>query len=1103
MISSVSDDRSIRLWQLTFPSERGEPTAEDWRGVSSSPMATLYGHSARVWDIRLLKNCFVSIGEDATCCVWDYQWQITQKLKGHKGKSIWSLATSVDDKFVVTGGGDGSIRLWELDSESAQNGLIGSSLVIPENIKGSTDDHPRIVALLNFNTILIMTMEGILCSYFITEETWHQVFRDEDFRSYSLLAVCRSTAVVALGSITGTLKILTQRPHFERSLIILYHEKIFPGKIFGLCWLNECHLLITGPDGVMVLMKMHQSADTSVHLESLGTLFLPACKQRWVSAGLAMWSDGLLVCGDKGGTVHCYSLQPEQLTPLKPPDCSFPKIHGKCGVTDVCRHGNYVLTAGRDGHYRTWKVVEGKLQLLNSNKVMKGMEWIDGLQITEDDLLVYGFHSAYFTVWSVKKNEKVIEVECGGGHRSWDCLIDNSLARFVYLKSKDVILFEKKLTSSQRILKPAFHGRALCDVKYIATLTDSTGVPVYLMATCSEDTTINIVSVAYNNGIPELRVDHTLQGHLSSVRALCLSTSCRKESDTRDSQSSVHSVTCGDDQSYGQKIMFSGGGRAQIQVWCVHFRTGCASLDSIANSNYTDRLFKTPHFDDSSSCIDEKTSMASPAERYSSQNDVINSLLSVKSEEEFSHGDAHNKTSSLSDCGPSDMTPDRTTTHSDDPSPTLLGQSQVCGSTEGDDVEALVKVPERTFSFCDSVSPTEIQEPEIDSNVPDQTISQGTRTSLKSSTLTTLKGHGHHHGDIHTKSHDAGGCLYEHLANCFLGDQRHSRGNKPWKVMFSKADPETRILDLTAFSADDIHRGNHLGLHFVAAACSDGFVRFLGFNESSRSLSLLQQSGYHGSCVLKVHHFPVRHGQDHSTKMLLLSAATDGRVAIWDVTSLCDGYIHHVNVRHDQEEHIAGGPDNSLGPGRHSTRNKSRVTQHPDRSVQISVNPAGTHLVGEDFTPVHVLKSHQSGVNSLHVRELKNNRYMICSGGDDNCLSVCVVTVTGVDGLLVTMTTDQVCWKPSAHAAQITGTWIVSDDHIVTVSIDQRVCVWRVITETGKSLQVKLIDTKYIHVSDVSNIDIWQDRGKIKVAICGEGLSILTIDSVKSDTSAS
>ena len=42
-------------------------------------------------------------------------------------------------------------------------------------------------------------------------------------------------------------------------------------------------------------------------------------------------------------------------------------------------------------------------------------------------------------------------------------------------------------------------------------------------------------------------------------------------------------------------------------------------------------------------------------------------------------------------------------------------------------------------------------------------------------------------------------------------------------------------------------------------------------------------------------------------KMLLLSAATDGRVAMWDISSVCDGYTDQVNGQSEQEDSQSAG----------------------------------------------------------------------------------------------------------------------------------------------------------------------------------------------------
>lgn len=65
-LCSVSDDRSIRVWQIHSASSNTEciPLSSlDWNYVHIEPLLTLYGHSARVWDAVLLSEKIISVGE--------------------------------------------------------------------------------------------------------------------------------------------------------------------------------------------------------------------------------------------------------------------------------------------------------------------------------------------------------------------------------------------------------------------------------------------------------------------------------------------------------------------------------------------------------------------------------------------------------------------------------------------------------------------------------------------------------------------------------------------------------------------------------------------------------------------------------------------------------------------------------------------------------------------------------------------------------------------------------------------------------------------------------------------------------------------------------
>ena len=105
-LASVSDDRSVRLWNLT------SHYTQKYIG---------WGHVTRVWDVVFIGHsdqAFCTASEDATIKVWDCRVTgCLATLSGHD-RDVWRIALTPGFDFeymcLVSSGNDGTLKLWPL-----------------------------------------------------------------------------------------------------------------------------------------------------------------------------------------------------------------------------------------------------------------------------------------------------------------------------------------------------------------------------------------------------------------------------------------------------------------------------------------------------------------------------------------------------------------------------------------------------------------------------------------------------------------------------------------------------------------------------------------------------------------------------------------------------------------------------------------------------------------------------------------------------------------------------------------------------------------------------------------------------------------------------
>lgn len=205
--------------------------------------------------------------------------------------------------------------------------------------------------------------------------------------------------------------------------------------------------------------------------------------------------------------------------------------------------------------------------------------------------------------------------------------------------------------------------------------------------------------------------------------------------------------------------------------------------------------------------------------------------------------------------------------------------------------------------------------------------------------------------------------VYRDVKSHFLRGWLHRAASKPWTAGPEEAllvpDPETRFMDV-----DVLDRGD--GQFHIFAACSDAFLRVYVLSLEDRHLDLFQEIDFHHCCVLLVKVVEAA----AAGRFFLISAGTDGRLAVWDATTWAD----------DEEE--------------------------------------------EERQPTGCLSLHQSGINGLdcrwvHGSSSESGRLLVLTGGDDNALVLSHIDISWAPAGRGLQLVRQRQLFP--HAAQISG----------------------------------------------------------------------------------
>lgn len=216
------------------------------------------------------------------------------------------------------------------------------------------------------------------------------------------------------------------------------------------------------------------------------------------------------------------------------------------------------IISGRNGILKKFTcTTQNHLSQISNDKLP--FSWLSQVIVHDKYLLLLGFSGSNFIIYDYQNRRILHEINCGGGHRSWDFHINqHNQIKFCFIKEKIVHNFSCELENIMiRNIVDGYHCSEINDLKMVAM-----GQKNFLMVSGGEDTILRIGNIDLFSLESCFKGLEVFKSHLSSIRCVKLFPM--------------------NEESF---IMVSAGGRAQIIIWKVQInkedtcKTTCLETD--------------------------------------------------------------------------------------------------------------------------------------------------------------------------------------------------------------------------------------------------------------------------------------------------------------------------------------------------------------------------------------------------------------------------------------------------------------------------------------------------------------------------------------------
>ncbi|KAG0085717.1 WD repeat-containing protein 6 [Podila epicladia] len=957
-VCTVSDDRTIRVWDVAHPTT-----------ISHS---THFGHSARVWDCQIVGQYLVSISEDSSCRIWrnplmanlndtDEMSDCLACWEGHEGKSAWSVAVS-DHGVVATGGGDGGVHLWRLDSivaGSTDSEQDTKDIDLPDILTYFPEASPnekefvRDFVITTKDQSVYATNTGYLLTHDDANDIWSTLYHAPCLKNYASLEASPCGSIVVAGALAGKLVIASVKDQFQ-PLIVETRGGIKIQFVFvfnGTSTNNYVIAVFRANCTVGVFQLEVSETAATASCQHLCDLKLPN-NNKAIHAAYYSPSYNLMLLGSRDGTVLVYNfaditevhddsedtLALESVVELK-------KCHGADSVSSILmvtepgegyegKDRINVYTTGRDGSWTKYRflglpggeTLGATSTSINADADSEGNQSGDDSD-SDSDVEMEAEIPGTPTMAGDRVSgtgivlQKIFRSKITKGWLEQVFIMDNELLLlgffnkklFVYNESKHFEIFSMHSGAANRRRWRFLTNNARLEHTRLMFYSG------YKIRSFSRELT----------AASELFQSAKLQNNFHGREVRHLRFMSEAQPLTENAPAPI--------------IVASGGEDCRLRMFqYIPYKTKnhCTALKPLCNLK--------PHLGAAIRCLE-----------WSYTNEAHSYLLFT-----------------------------------------------------GGAIESM-RAWNVTLSIPNSYRVEQIED-HIGTKVPEHTP-----LSL--------------------------GCL--ELAQC-----PHVSENL-----------ETRIMDLSVFKVQGEPRK-----HFIASVYSDAAIRLWLFDQDTNNFVLAVDASYHDKCILQVGHAKIGDG------VLMFTAATDGKIAAWDLTPALTRFLKLYNAVENKPVY----PHRSYS-GRNKENVKKEYTQTLDR-------------------PLAEIYVHQSGVNSMFVQNVNGDTILAVSGGDDNAMAVTKMKAEwNAERQAISVNSLETIAKDvDAHSSAIQAVAMINSSEIVSTSQDQMVSLWKLDQPEKGQAYLHKQETQFVHVPDPSTMDVLSSReetGKHSVVIAGIGIQIFEI----------